>query len=535
MQQIETNFNYPEMIFTEKRFSKELEKITTLIQDSVENQTAVHELEKSLWKQLLVIGHQSLQLFFGLSGSGDEGEKVTLPNGDEVKRLKNTHSKSYQSVFGNFELERTVYGTREGQKIEYAPLDSQLQLPESKFSYLLQEWDQSLATEMPFNQVNKNLERILGFNQSVNSLERTGQQLALEVDAFWKAQPLPAANEEGHILVTTADCTGIPICKPEKIEAFEGFETKEPKHNNKKKMALVGATYTIDTYQRTPEEVLDALFRSSKSTSSQPSRPKPKFKRVRASLLRDEADKTSPQVDEIFSWLALEAHQRSQSYQKPLILLMDGQDSLWQAGLKYLPADKFVVTEILDLLHAASYVWDAAHLFYPKKSTEAANFVRERLGKILQGQVMSVIRGLQWKSTHAELEGEKLKKLNQICGYFKNNAHRMAYQDYLKAGYPIASGVIEGACRNVVNDRMERTGMRWSLEGAHAMLGLRSIQLSQLWDDFMQFSINQTSARLYPHSILRKVKKTEVDIAFCAANDENFSQNSRFSKDGVIS
>ena len=332
---------------------------------------------------------------------------------------------------------------------------------------------------------------------------------------------MPAANEEGSILVTTADCTGVPICKPAKTKAFEGFEVEEPKRANKKKMALIGATYTIDTYQRTPDDVLDALFRSSQSTPNQSNRPKPKFKRVRASLLRDEADKTAPQVDEIFSWLADEAHQRSQSYQKPLILLMDGQDSLWQAGLKYLPEDTFVVTEILDLLHAASYVWDAAHLFHPKKSQAAAVFVRERLGKILQGQVNSVIRGLQWKSTHAKLRGDKLKKLNQICGYFENNAHRMDYQDYLEAGYPIASGVIEGACRNVVNDRMERTGMRWTLEGAHAMLGLRSIQLSQLWDDFMQFCIKETSSRLYPYATLNKVTETVTDIIFCAANDEN--------------
>ena len=519
MQQIATDFNHPEMIFTEKRLSNEFEKITTLIQNSVENNTAIHELEKNLWKQLLTIGYQSLALFLGLLGSGDEGEKVILPNGDEVKRLKKMHPKAYQSVFGEFKLERTVYGTREGQKIEHIPLDSRLQLPKSKFSYLLQEWDQSLATEMPFNQVNKNLARILGFNQSINSLERIGQQLAIDVDEFWKAQPLPPANEEGSILVTTADCTGVPICKSEKTKGFEGFETKKPKHANKKKMALLGATYTIDTYQRTPEEVLDALFHSSKP-NGQLNRPKPKFKRVRASLLRNETDKTDPQVDEIFSWLAGEAHQRSQSYQKPLILIMDGQDSLWQAGLKYLPGDTFVVTEILDLLHAASYVWDAAHLFYPKKSQAATDFVRERLEKILQGQVHSVIRGLQWKSTHAKLKGKPLKKLNQICGYFKNNTHRMAYQDYLAAGYPIASGIIEGACRNVVNDRMERTGMRWSLSGAHAMLGLRSIELSQLWGDFIKFCIKQASTRLYPHIILKKA--TETDIAFCAANDEYF-------------
>ena len=74
----------------------------------------------------------------------------------------------------------------------------------------------------------------------------------------------------------------------------------------------------------------------------------------------------------------------------------------------------------------------------------------------------------------------------------------MAYKDYLARGYPIASGVIEGACRNVVKDRMERSGMRWVMQGAHAMLSLRSIHLSGLWDEFIQFRIGRETQRLYP-------------------------------------
>ncbi len=74
----------------------------------------------------------------------------------------------------------------------------------------------------------------------------------------------------------------------------------------------------------------------------------------------------------------------------------------------------------------------------------------------------------------------------------------MAYNEYLAAGYPIASEVIEGACRHVVKDRMERSGMRWILDGAHAMLGLRCIHLSGAWDEFMRFRIKRECERLYP-------------------------------------
>ena len=176
---------------------------------------------------------------------------------------------------------------------------------------------------------------------------------------------------------------------------------------------------------------------------------------------------------------------------------MDGQESLWNAGLEYLPEQRFEVTEILDLLHAVSYVWRAAHLFHPSGSDSAFKFVKKQIQRILAGEVKKVIRSLRNMADCRGLSGTNREELERICGYLRNNTERMAYDQYLALGYPIASGVIEGACRTVVNDRMERSGMRWVLDGAHAMLGLRSISLSGLWDDFIDFHIDQESKRLY--------------------------------------
>ena len=141
-------------------------------------------------------------------------------------------------------------------------------------------------------------------------------------------------------------------------------------------MALLGSVYTIDRYPRTPEDVLDALFRkpeNAKPEEQEPSssRPKPCFKHVRAALMRDEADHTAPQVETIFGWMAQEVVERTATRDRPLILLMDGQGSFWRAGMEYLPEQQFEVTEILDLLHAISYIWKAVHLFHPTGSDEA--------------------------------------------------------------------------------------------------------------------------------------------------------------------
>ena len=119
---------------------------------------------------------------------------------------------------------------------------------------------------------------------------------------------------------------------------------------------------------------------------------------------------------------------------------------------------------------------------------------------MLHGEVAAVIDTLRGLGTHHNLKGKHRETLERICGYFHNNAHRMAYDAYLEHGFPIASGVIEGACRCVVKDRMERSGMRWVMSGARAMLDRRCIYLSGLWEEFMSFRIQRESRRLYPGS-----------------------------------
>ena len=294
------------------------------------------------------------------------------------------------------------------------------------------------------------------------------------------------------------------------VKSAKGVEppSTAAKRADTKKMALVGATYTVDPFMRTPEEVLEALFQDT-AVGEPPSRPRPCCKYVRAALQRDEEDSTEPQVQAIFGWMAAQVAQRNPAGMKQVVLLMDGQDSLWKAGWDYLPEGLAEVTEILDLLHALASLWEAAHLFHANASEAARAFVKAQARRILHGEVAAVINSLRWLGTHHTLKGKRRDTLERVCGYFQNNLHRMAYDVYLEHGFPIASGVIEGACRCVVKDRMERSGMRWVMSGARAMLDMRCIYLSGLWEEFTAFRIQRESRRLYPGS---------------AANDADFSQ-----------
>jgi hypothetical protein len=444
-----------------------------------------------------------------LFGDGDGGDWVVLEDGREVGRLAGLHRREIQNVFGVFELNRAVYGTREGRKIAVVPLDERLGLPQGKNSYLLQDWDQALAVELPFATVSATLARILGFTQSVHTLEHNQREMATAAEDFWEEQPCPPAHQEGEILVCTADGKGVPMRGGAKAPKGTEPPATGRVRPGTKKMALLGAVYTVAPFMRTPEEVLEALFAESPPGEGPPSRPRPCFKYVRAALQRDGMDATEPQVQAIFGWMAEQVRARNPAGKKPVVLLMDGQDSLWKAGWDYLPEERADVTEILDLLHATGCLWEAAHLFHPKGSEAARAFVKAQALRMLNGETAAVIHSLRWRATHHPLKGKRRDTLERICGYFQNNAHRMAYDVYLAHGFPIASGVIEGACRCVVKDRMERSGMRWTMSGARAMLDMRCIDQSGLWEKFTAFRIQRESQRLYPGS---------------AANDANVSQ-----------
>ena len=125
--------------------------------------------------------------------------------------------------------------------------------------------------------------------------------------------------------------------------------------------------------------------------------------------------------------------------------------------------------------------------------------VRDRTLRILRGEGDSVVRGLRQMGSKRGLKGQKAKDLGTICNYLEKNRERMHYDEYLRKGYPIASGVIEGACRHYVKDRMERTGMSWVKPGAQAMLELRSTALNGDWDQFVGFRMDRETERLYPH------------------------------------
>jgi hypothetical protein len=375
-----------------------------------------------------------------------------------------------------------------------APVDAMLGLPESDFSYLLQDWSQAFCVQGSFVSSLESVERILGIGQSVRSLEHMNVSMAAAVDSFRESKPKPPATEEGPILVLTADGKGVPMRRnPDPPGSTRCVQPADGERANKKREACVGAVYSIAPFVRTPDDIVNEVLRKERRAD----RPVPQHKDVRAELTRDIDGLEVTGKDHIFQWLATQVKVRNPRRRKAVVCLMDGDRALWNRLSKYITVS---VVCILDLYHVLQYLWKAAHCFFAEDSDEARAFVTARLRRILEGDVGRVIGGLKQMVEKQRLGGARKKTMQEVIGYLQNNRKYMHYNEYLQAGYPIGSGVAEGACRHLVKDRMEQTGMHWRVTGAQAMLSLRALYLNGEWSEFQEHRIDQEQQRLYSYA-----------------------------------
>ena len=481
--------------------------LTTFVRQAVDKGSSFHAVERGALTRALEIGRAAVDLFLDAQGTGDLGEQIETQEGTVLYRSEQIVARPLRTIFGEHTLQSYVYSQGGKRKIELRPIDARINLPEGKASYLLQEFSQLFCVEKAFRVGARQFETVFGQDLSVDVLEHINRAMGEQADRFLDQLPAPAAAEEGAILVATADGKGVPLVRvdAQKVPAFE----KRERPGNRR-MATLGCIYSVDAHVRTPEQIVAALFRD--LTVAQPEdRPESCCKHYRAYFAEagPEGEDDVPSAYRTWTWMMQEVRARHQAGQ-PIVRLMDGQPSLWEASDACL--DEFVedlraadpsqkLVDILDILHVSGYVWKAAKVFEGHKEHQEA-FVQERLLRILRGEVSGVVRGMRRMASQRGLRGEALKAVTTACNYFEKNAARMRYHEYLRAGYPIASGVIEGACRHLIKDRMEQGGMRWTLAGAEAMLNVRSISASSESEEFGSWRQAEQAERVHPHRAL---------------------------------
>jgi hypothetical protein len=144
------------------------------------------------------------------------------------------------------------------------------------------------------------------------------------------------------------------------------------------------------------------------------------------------------------------------------------------------------------------YLWDAAWCLHQEGDPAAEQWVRAHAIGILEGKSSEVAAGMRRSATRRELSQSERAPLDKCAEYLLKNPERLNYAQALRRGLPIATGVVEGACRHLVKQRMECSGARWSLKGAEAVLRLRALHMSGDWDTYLAFHKSQERLRNYP-------------------------------------
>jgi len=480
------------------------EDLTGFVRQAVKEGASLDQLEREALQRVLDIGRTAVDMFLEAQGDGDLGTRVFTAEDTVLYRSDTVMTRPLRTIFGEHSFQAYVYAQGSKRKIELRPIDARLNLPEGKASYLLQEFSQLFCVEKAFGVGARQFETVFGQKLSVDVLEDINRDMGRQAEHFLDALPKPEVKEEGKILVTSADGKGVPLVK-EDAGQVPAFDQKERPGN--RRMATLGCVYTVNPHVRTPEQVLAALFRD-RRVSQPEDRPEPRGKHYRGYFAEppEPGEEAVPSAYRTWSWITEEVTLRWQPGQV-IIRLMDGQPVLLEAaeaclvdfieGLEQ-KGRPVVLLDILDIMHVSTYVWQAAKAFYSHKEHQEA-FAQDRLLRILQGEVKGVISGMRRMASQGHLTGPARKDVTTACNYFENNAPRMRYDEYLKAGYPIASGVIEGACRHVIKDRMEQGGMRWTLTGAEAMLNVRSVCASSEWETFGTWRQAEEAQRVHPH------------------------------------
>jgi len=445
-----------------------------------EAQTAtVDHIERCLFRRLLSLGAQLLLLFFVVRSQNCSRETVQKEDGQELP-YHAERKRTYFSIFGKIPLWRPYFYQAE---VGEAPLDAELSLGSDRYSDFLREMTEYLAVYVPYGKDTDLLDRFFDLHLSTRVLQQIIDADAVNVEAFYAQKPPPTPDEEAEILVLQADGKGVPMVLEAPAEPRVRLGKGEKRGH--KKEAIVTTVYTIACAPRTPEEVVAGLFCQDENAPSRASPPpRPQNKHIWATL-----DGKDVALDRLTKQVA----PRQGNHIQHQVALCDGCEAL-QSRIAARFSD---FTLILDFIHPHEDLWEVANSLLGETNEQRAEWVAAKTLQMLSGETEQVITEFRRLAQQPKRSASQREKLTKTANYFERNLPYMDYPTYLAKGWPIASGVIEGACRHFVKDRFELSGMRWIQKGAENLLHLRAVAENDDWDAYHNFRKRQRHTRLY--------------------------------------
>jgi hypothetical protein len=448
--------------------------------------TTADQIERGLFKLLLSLGAKLLTLFFVMRSQACSRQPIQRADGQELSYHRDT-KRDYFSIFGKIALWRPYFYKKGlgGQ----SPLDAELSLGQDCYSDLVREVSEYLGVYSVYHKTSDILERLLGLPLSTRVVEENVAKDAVEVEAYYAQKPPPAPADEAEILVIQADGKGVPMVLEEPAKAK--VRLSKGQKRGRKKEAIVTTVYTIASVRRTPEAVVEGLFHPHKQATEAklavPSPPKPQNKHIWATL---------EGKDTALTRLSQQVQARQGDHIQEQIALTDGDPALQTRVETHFPDFSL----ILDFIHPNEYLWQVANSLFGETDEQRSEWVEAQTLRMLSSQTEQIIADFRTLAEQPDRTKPQQEKLIKTANYLERNLPYMDYQTYLTKGWPVASGVIEGACRHFVKDRCELSGMRWRQAGAENLLRLRAVAENGDWELYHHFRKRQRHTRLYGSS-----------------------------------
>jgi hypothetical protein len=424
-------------------------------------------------------------------------EQVTGDEGRVRTRVEPAHVRALETVFGTVSVERLAYRAPEVGNLH--PADAALNLPVERHSHGLRKLAALESPRGSFEDAVEAIERQTGVKLGKRQVEELAGLAAMDFEDFYDESRRPARSQPDDLLVLSADGKGI-VMRPDALRTRAPARPRAgpaPKprlsgeeQQNRKRMAEIGAVYDAKPAPRTPADIL---------TSAAPEGYEPapgpvaKNKWLTASIVNAPAEVIKRVFDE--------AERRDPKHRRTWVALVDGANHQIERIKFEARKREIKITIVVDFVHVLGYLWNAASCLHPDNDQAAAQWVHRQATRVLQGHARTVAGTIRRQATNARLGPSQRKPANDAATYLTNKAPYLDYPTALSNGWPIATGIIEGACRHLVKDRMDITGARWGLAGAEAILKLRAIiangDFQQYWEYHLTHERHHVHARRY--------------------------------------
>jgi hypothetical protein len=443
----------------------------------------------------LLQDHYDLRALREEQRAGKHPAPVAGTDGITRTRLETGHARHLATLSGTVKVTRCAW--RKPGAPDYLPADAALSMPAGRHSRTLAKLGALEAARSSFESAHDAIARRCGPVIGKRQIEDSVVRSAADIPAFYAAR-VPEPCAPGTLVVLSADCKGI-VMRPGALRAATAKAAAKlgkmrtrltaGEKPNRKRMAALVTVYDAEPARRRPHDVIAP---PGGRHGSRPLRPGPKAlaKWLAGSVRKDPADMIAAAFDE--------AGARDPGRLRTWVVLVDGAEH--QLALVRAEAARRGVTihVIIDIIHVLEYIWGAAWSLHAAGDPAAEDWVAVKALAVLAGDSERAAAEITAEAAAAGLEGSRRSGADACVRYLGNKREFLHYDQALEAGWPIATGVIEGACRHLIADRLDIGGARWGLDGAEAVLTLRAVISNGDFEEYWQFHLEREHQRLYP-------------------------------------